>query len=236
MTIWKPKMIQPLPGRFSPGASWCCTGLLLACCTFLLLGCGGDSESREVKALKSDDPATRMAALNKLQDMGDKASAPKAVELLKDKDPDVRRTATALIVKLKHNTPEVLKILSDIVANTDDDQNVRTTALHALLDLGAHKEFIEQCKKILAGSETGLRQAASMYLGEAGEHASGAQTELIAGLKDADTGIKMGCIVALGNLGSKASDETKAALGSAAKDANKNVAKMAKDALKKLKK
>jgi len=215
--------------------------LALFCGTLLLPGCGGGAGpsklDRELKALESETASERETALLHLAGMGKEAesAAPKAVELLKDDNVGVRAAAVALIADFEHKTPEALAGLV-VLASGDADADVQQSAMTALNDLGAHEEHVKAAKALLASDDGDKRCAAANALSQAGEHAAAAQTELIAGLTDAESCVREYCAVALGNLGAKASGEAKAALESAAGDKESTVAEAVKGALENLNK
>ena len=57
--------------------------------------------------------------------------------------------------------------------------NVQTTALHALLEVGANEEFLKGCKEAIAGDNATKKGEAIMYLGDAASGGvAGAKEEL----------------------------------------------------------
>lgn len=236
MTPSTPKMINSLIFKPSAGTSpW--TGLLIALlCAFLLPGCGKSTNSKldlELAALDSSTPDERETALLHLKDIaGGEAAAPKAIKLLKDDSAGVRTAAIGLLAKFK--TPEALTALGSLAAN-DPDEGVQGEAMAALLGMGATDKYIEVCIAFVNGADAGKQSigANGLQQVDAGV-AEAAQDALLARLKDGSAEVRSQCAYALGNLGAKATAETKTALEAAAKDADKDVAEAGKAALESL--
>jgi HEAT repeat protein len=240
MTASNSKTILTFTDKFSFGAS-CWPGLLLALlCALLLPGCTSDTDSilaadpelaEEINGLESALATDRETALLHLADLGkeraEDVAAPRAVELLKDENANVRKAAMLLITRFGHKTPESVAALI-AAATSDEDVDVRGEAFYG------HEEFVKLCKTLLTGDDPDKRCMAANGLVGAGEHAMAAETELLAGLKDSEWCVREQCADALGKFGSKASAEVKAALKAAANDEDAKVAKAAKAALKNL--
>ncbi|MBO88267.1 MAG: hypothetical protein CMP14_01995 [Rickettsiales bacterium] len=216
----------------------------------LFVGCGnGNSEEggggalskeerfnaalKQIESTSAEEKVKGLNALTGLEEMA-KTAISKITPLLADTEAEVRTTALSLVLLLKDTSPDVVAAINKMV-DEDADENVQTTALHGLLTLGAHQDFLDRCKEAIAGSNTNKREQAYMYLMEAGEHAAGLQAELVAGLKDKDAAIRGYCATSLGNIGTAATDETKAALTALTKDKDEYPASAAKEALNKLK-
>lgn len=240
MNISHPKSIVPTPKKPKPGISGWCAGLLLAWCAILMLGCGGSGDPKVDTALdlmESDQEADRVTGLEQLMNMKSKAKdhADKVVEMLEDDDKDVRKAAVQLIIIIKHKTPESLAGLVKLALD-DPEDDVKSTAMNALLKLEAYDEFAKIFKKALADGNSNIRNSAAMAMAQAGQSAAAAaEKDLVIGLKDRSSGVRMSCAMAIGNLGDKASAESKTALEAAANDKDKSVANTAKESLKKLK-
>ena len=215
------KEILPAPDSFSPRASCWRTGLLLVLLSALLLpGCGKDNPKlkKELEGLKSASATERANALLHLADMGAaaKPAGPRAVELLKDPDMQVKTAAIKLIVTLKHKTPEALAGVGALAGS-------------------AHEEHAMACAELLGSKIERLRELGSQGLAQANEHAVVAKTQLIAGLDDKLPYVKANCATALGNLGSNAPPEAKDKLTALLKDPEPMVVDEAKKALEKIK-
>ena len=233
------KEILPAPDSFSPRASCWRTGLLLVLLSALLLpGCGKDNPKlkKELEGLKSASATERANALLHLADMGAaaKPAGPRAVELLKDPDMQVKTAAIKLIVTLKHKTPEALAGVGALAGSAEDD-DLRGAALNALMALDAHEEHAMACAELLGSKIERLRELGSQGLAQANEHAVVAKTQLIAGLDDKLPYVKANCATALGNLGSNAPPEAKDKLTALLKDPEPMVVDEAKKALEKIK-
>ncbi len=215
--------------------------LALFCGALLLPGCGGGAGpsklDRELKALESETASERETALLHLADMGKaeaESAASKAVGFLKDENAGVRGAAVKLLVKFEHKTPDALTALGSL-AQSDSDESVQGEALQALQELGATDKYIEVCIAFLTGADAGKQSIGANGLqGVEKGAAVAAQAALLTRLKDGSAEVRSQCVYALGNLGAKASDETKAALEAAAKDPDKDVAEAGKAALESL--
>ena len=238
MTASNSKTIISFTGKPNSGVSrW--PGLLLALfCAMLLPGCGKTANSQldlELAALDSSTAGERETALLHLKDIaGGEEAAPKAIKLLKDDSAGVRTAAIGLLAKFEQKTPEVLTALGSLAAN-DPDEGVQGEAMAALLGMGATDKFIEVCIAFVNGADAGKQSigANGLQQVDAGV-AEAAQDALLARLKDGSSEVRSQCAYALGNLGAKATAETKTALEAAAKDADKDVAEAGKAALESL--
>ena len=187
------KAVSSSTEKFPSAASFWPMGMVLLVCAALFAGCAGGGDPRLAEALENienPDEAFRLQGINTLSSMGEKAKphAAKIAALLKDTSAEVRRSAISALVGLKDNSPEVVQALSAMVSG-DAEANVQTTALHALLDIGAHEQFMKGCKEAIAGEDADKRGEAIMYLGEAAMgDVAGAKEELeaIAGGSDAE--------------------------------------------------
>jgi HEAT repeat protein len=174
-------------------ASFWPMGMMLLVCAALFVGCAGGPPTALEEALEnieSSDEAVRLKGIEALSGLGEEAKphADKVAALLKDTSAEVRRTAITVLISLEHNSPEFVQELSAMVSG-DAEANVQTTALHALLDIGANEQFIKGCKEAIAGDDAAKKGEAIMYLGEAaGGGVAGAKEELdaIAGGSDAE--------------------------------------------------
>ena len=237
MTICNTKEMLPAPDRLSPRASCWRMGLLLVLLFALLLpGCGNKELKKEIEGLNSSSATERANALLHLADMGlaAKSAGPRAVELLKDLDIQVKTAAIKLIVTLKHKTPEALAGVGALAGSAEDD-DLRGAALNALMALDAHEEHAKACAELLGSKIERLRELGSQGLAQANEHAVFAKTQLIAGLEDKLPYVKANCATALGNLGSNAPPEAKDKLTALLKDREPMVADEARKALEKIK-
>lgn len=237
MSTCNSKETSPAPDRFSPRASCWRTGLLSVLFSALLLpGCGNKELKKEIEGLNSSSATERANALLHLADMGlaAKSAGPRAVELLKDPDIQVKTAAIKLIVTLKHKTPAALAGVGALAGSAEDD-DLRGAALNALMALDAHEEHAKACAELLGSKIERLRELGSQGLAQANEHAVFAKTQLIAGLEDKLPYVKANCATALGNLGSNAPPEAKDKLTALLKDPEQMVADEAKKALEKIK-
>ena len=192
MVTRNPKAISSSPEKFPSAASYWSMGMVLLVCAALFAGCtGGDPVLAEaLENIENADEALRLKGIETLSSLGEKAKphAAKIAVLLKDTSAEGRRSAISALVGLKDNSPEVVQALSAMVSG-DAEANVQTTALHALLDIGAHEQFMKGCKEAIAGEDADKRGEAIMYLGEAAMgDVAGAKEELeaIAGGSDAE--------------------------------------------------
>ena len=165
---------------------------MLLVCAALFAGCGGgDPQLTEaLENIENPDGAFRLQGLKTFSAMGERAKphADKVAALLKDDSADVRIAAIGVLVSLKDNSPEFVQELS-AMATGDEDANAQSNALHALMDVGAHEEFLKGCKEAIAGDDAEKRGLVVMYLGEAASGGvAGAKGELeaIAGGSDAE--------------------------------------------------
>ncbi len=193
MVTQNPKAVSSSTEKVPSAAHFWRVGTVLLVCAALFAGCGGGGDPKLAKALENiqaPDEASRLKGIETLSSMGEKAKphAAKIVALLKDTSAEVRRSAISALVGLKDNSPEVVQGLSAMVSG-DAEANVQTTALHALLDIGANEQFMKGCKETIAGDDAAKKGEAIMYLGEAaGGGVAGAKEELeaIAGGSDAE--------------------------------------------------
>ena len=187
------KAVSPSPEKFPSAAPFWRVGMVLLVCAALFAGCAGGGDPRLAEALENienPDEAFRLQGLKTFSAMGEKAKphAAKVAALLKDDSAEVRIEAIGLLVSLKDNSPEFVQELSTMVSG-DAEANVQTTALHALMDVGAHEQFLKACKEVIAGDDAAKQGEAIMYLSEAAiGGVAGAKEELeaIAGGSDAD--------------------------------------------------
>lgn len=187
-----PKAVTSSPEKSPTAASYWSMGMALLVSVVLFVGCGGgDPVLAEALAnIENADEAFRLQGLNSLSGMQEKAKPhiAKIVGLLKDTSGEVRGAALNLLLTLEHNSPEFVQELS-AMASGDAEANVQTTALHALLDVGAHEDFLKACKEAIAGEDAAKKGEVIMYLGEAAMGGvAGAKEELeaIAAGSDAD--------------------------------------------------
>ena len=186
------KAVSSLTEKLPSTAPFWCVGMVLLVCMALFAGCGGGDPrlTEALENIENPDGAFRLQGLKTFSAMGEKAKphADKVAALLKDDSADVRIAAIGVLVGLKDNSPEFVQELS-AMATGDEDANAQSNALHALMDVGAHEEFLKGCKEAIAGDDAEKRGLVVMYLGEAasgGVAGAKAQLEAIAGGSDAD--------------------------------------------------
>ena len=188
-----PKAVSSSTEKFPLAAPVWRVGMVLLVCAALFAGCAaGDPTVLEesLANIESSDEADRLKGIEALSGLGEEAKphADKVAALLKDTSAEVRRTAITVLISLEHNSPEFVQELS-AMASGDAEATVQTTALHALLDIGANEQFMKGCKEAIAGGDAAKKGEAIMYLGEAaGGGVAGAKEELeaIAGGSDAE--------------------------------------------------
>ena len=193
MVSRNPKAVVSSPEKSPSAASYWSMGMALLLCAALFTGCAGGGDPKLAEALEnieSPEESFRLDGLKTLSGMGEQAKPhiAKIVGLLKDTSGEVRSAAINLLLSLEHNSPEFVQELG-AMASGDAEANVQTTALHALLEVGAHEEFLKACKEVIAGDDADKQGEAIMYLGEAaGGGVAGAKEELeaIAGGSDED--------------------------------------------------
>ena len=237
------------PGlQSSSPSSFAC--LFLAVIALVFAGCGDNAGTsgegggpltdeqrfeQAVEKLGNSDSETRAKGIEDISEFKDKAKdhIGTIVGLLDDSDAKVRQAAINTLVTLEHKDPAFIEKLKAIAAE-DESADTQTTALDSLKSVGAHSEFVDACKTLLAGSDAGKREQAAMALSQSEKPVVGAQAELIKALEDDSPTVRYSCVVALGNLGGDASAEAKTALQKASKDKDDSVAEVAKEALGKL--
>ena len=148
------KAVSPSPEKFPSAAPVWRVGMVLLVCAALFAGCAGGGGPRLAEALENienPDEAFRLQGLKTFLAMGEKAKpyAAKVAALLKDDSAEVRISAIGVLVGIKDNSPEVVQELSAMVSG-DAEASVQTTALHALMDVGAHEQFLKACKEVIA--------------------------------------------------------------------------------------
>ena len=193
MVTRNPKAVSSSPEKFPSAAPVWRVGMVLLVCAALFAGCVGGGDPRLAEALENienPDEAFRLQGLKTFLAMGEKAKphAAMVAALLKDDSAEVRISAIGVLVGIKDNSPEVVQELSAMVSG-DAEANVQTTALHALMDVGAHEQFLKACKEVIAGDDAAKQGEAIMYLSEAAiGGVAGAKEELeaIAAGSDAD--------------------------------------------------
>jgi len=192
MASRNPKAVSSFTEKLPSTAPFWPMGMVLLVCAALFAGCGGgDPQLAEALGnIENPDGAFRLQGLKTFSAMGEKAKphADKVAALLKDDSADVRIAAIGVLVGLKDNSPEFVQELS-AMATGDEDANAQSNALHALMDIGAHEEFLKGCKEAIAGDDAEKRGLVVMYLGEAasgGVAGAKAELEAIAGGSDAD--------------------------------------------------
>ena len=192
MVIQNPKAVASSPKNIPSAASFWPMGMVLLVCAALFAGCAAGAPNVLEEALaniESADEAFRVQGLNTLSGIPEKAKPhiAKIAGLLKDTSGEVRSAAIGLLLSLEHNSPEFLQELS-AMASGDAEANVQTTALHALMEVGAHEDFLKACKEVVAGDDAAKKGEVIMFLGEAAMGGvAGAKEELeaIAGGSDA---------------------------------------------------
>jgi beta-lactamase regulating signal transducer with metallopeptidase domain/HEAT repeat protein len=115
-----------------------------------------------------------------------------ALELLKDKSPEVRRLATEIVSALLRDVaepkPSTLEALAE--ATNDRDEHVRLAALQALSQTfgrtkGVYRDLLAPVVvKKLQDDSPGIRLEAAAFLGDLGPSAAGVVPALLAALKD----------------------------------------------------
>ena len=192
MVTQNPKAVSAFTEKVPSASSYWSMGMALLVSVALFAGCtGGDPRLTEaLENIENPDGAFRLQGLKTFSAMGEKAKphADKVAALLKDDSADVRIAASGVLVGLKDNSPEFVQELSAMAAG-DADANAQSNALNALMDVGAHEEFMKGCKEAIAGDDAEKRGLAIMYLGEAASGGvAGAKEELeaIAGGSDAE--------------------------------------------------
>ena len=107
--------------------------------------------------------SVRYKAIYKLSALGDRASIPDIVRLLKDNDPGVRRWAIGALEELnaKESIPEITKLLED------NDLEVRYMTIRAFVKLDA-KESIPRIKELLKDKDEWVRNSAEWALKQLG--------------------------------------------------------------------
>ncbi len=124
-----------------------------------------------------------------------------ALELLKDKSPEVRRLATEIVSTLLRDVPEpkpsTLEALAEVT--NDRDEYVRLAALRALGQTFGRKKgvyrdlLVPVVIKKLQDDSPGIRLEAAAFLGNLGPSAAGVVPALLAALKDPrneETGVR----------------------------------------------
>jgi len=130
-------------------------------------------------------------------------SASKWVKMLRDKDPDERRSAAVALGNIGTRSPKVVPAL--ISALDDRDRIVRVQTIIALGQIGPEaREAIPALTALVEGKDKWISLHAVSALGKMGQGARDAVPALVSALKDTDRNVRLHAVGALGEMGPEA--------------------------------
>jgi len=130
-------------------------------------------------------------------------STSKWIKMLRDKDPDKRRSAAVALGNIGTKSPKVLPAL--IGALEDRDRVVRVQAIIALGEIGPQaREAVPALTALVSGKDKWVSLHAVSALGKMGQGAKDAVPALIAALKEPDRNVRLHAVGALGEMGPQA--------------------------------
>ena len=130
-------------------------------------------------------------------------SASQWIKMLKDKDPEVRRSAAVALGNIGPKAPTVVPAL--IRALEDRDRVVRVQAIIALGEIGPPAmEAVPALTATLQDDDKWVSLHAVSALGKMGQGARDAVPALVAALKNPDRNVRLHAVGALGEMGPQA--------------------------------
>ncbi|MCS7046356.1 MAG: HEAT repeat domain-containing protein [Gemmataceae bacterium] len=133
---------------------------------------------------------------------------PDLLRLCSDTDSEVRRASVKVLIRLvsPKDAKEAIEPLRRVVANAEEDREIRVNAALALANIGGTSATaaIDVLINALHHGDLDVRRQAAAAVGKFGKEAARAVGDLITALKDQDVEVRQHAAMALGDIGPSA--------------------------------